>query len=255
MLETDTDRDAPAGDRRRLRADGTHNLRDLGGLTTVDGRRTRAGRLFRSEFLASPRILADPLLQRIGLRTVVDLRRHGETAFEQVAWVDRGVELHHVPLRLAQGTTWHAGYHRYLVDGPDRVVEAVRTLMDPARQPALFHCAAGKDRTGVVAALLLDALGVTRDAIVADYALTARGIAPIIDRLADAEPYRAQLAGTTADDHQPRVEVMSAFLGWLEGSWGGARRWLRVHGVTSAELLAYESALLEPDRALRERDS
>lgn len=126
--------------------------------------------------------------------------------------------------------------------------------MDPDQQPALFHCAAGRDRTGVIAVLLLDALGVTREAMMADYALTAHGIAPIIDRLAGSEPYRAQLAGTTAADHQPRVAVMSAFLEWLEENWGGARPWMREHGVTTAELRSFEHALLEPARAPKERD-
>ena len=231
---------------RRIRVEGVHNLRDLGGLVTVDGRRTRRGRLFRSEFLGPTGDLAEPLGRRISLRTVVDLRRHGEVAFEQVAWAAQGVALHHVPLRLSQGTTWHAGYHRYLVDGPDRVVEVMRILMAPARQPALFHCAAGKDRTGVIAALLLETLGVTRAEVLADYALTVHGIAPIIERLMDAGPYQAQLAGTTTTDHHPRVEVMSAFLTWLDENWGGATGWLLKHGVTAAELGAYENCLLEP---------
>lgn len=243
---------ALAGRNRAVRLAGVHNLRDLGGLLTVDGRRTATGRLFRSEFLAAPATLADPALHALGLRSVVDLRRHGEVAHEQVAWGDHDIDVHHVPLRLDRGTTWHAGYHRYLVDGPDRVVDVVRVLIDPSRQPALFHCAAGKDRTGTVAALVLAAAGVTREEILADYALTAHGLAPVLARVADEEPYRAQLAGTTLEDHQPRPEIMSALLDWLDDGWGGARGWLLSHGITQDELTAHEAAMVEPSSGSRD---
>lgn len=224
---------------------GAHNIRDLGGLPTVDGRHTRPGRLFRSEFLASPDSQADLARELPGLRTVVDLRRFGELEYEQVPWGDHAVELVHVPLRLQSGTSWHAGYHRYLVDGPDRVARAVRTLLDPARGPALFHCAAGKDRTGVVAAVILDFLGVTHDAIVEDYMLTERGIRPIIERVSAIGLYRSQLEGTQVEEHLPRRELMSGFLEWLDTA-GGARRWLVEQGASEAELASAQAALLAP---------
>lgn len=224
---------------------GAHNVRDLGGLPTGDGRRTVHGRLFRSEFLASPDTHADPARELLGLRTVVDLRRFGEVEYEQVPWGDHDIDLVHVPLRLESGTSWHAGYHRYLVDGPDRVSKAVRTLIDPDHGPALFHCAAGKDRTGVIAAVILDMLGVTRDAIVEDYMLTERGIRPILERVSKAEPYRAQLEGTSIEGHLPRRELMREFLAWLQAA-GGARTWLSEHGVPQEELARAEATLLAP---------
>jgi len=224
---------------------GAHNIRDLGGLPTVDGRHTVHGRLFRSEFLASPDTHADPARELLGLRTVVDLRRLGETAFEQVPWGDHAVDLVHVPLRLETGSSWHAGYHRYLVDGSERVAAAVRTLIDPDRGPALFHCAAGKDRTGVIAAVILDMLGVTHEAIVEDYMLTERGIAPILERVSSLEPYRAQLQGTPIEEHLPRRELMVEFLEWLNAA-GGARTWLLEHGVPEEELAEAEATLVLP---------
>lgn len=224
---------------------GAHNIRDLGGLPTVDGRHTVHGRLFRSEFLSSPDTHADPARELLGLRTVVDLRRFGEVEFEQVPWGDHAVDLVHVPLRLQSGTSWHAGYHRYLKDGAQRVVTSVRTLIDPARGPALFHCAAGKDRTGVIAAVILDMLGVTHEAIIEDYMLTERGIRPILARVSNAAPYRAQLEGTRLEEHLPRPDLMHDLLDWL-GAAGGARRWLLEHGIPEAELAQAGATLVAP---------
>jgi NADPH2:quinone reductase len=232
--------DAP----RVVRLTGAHNIRDLGGLPTTDGGRTRLGRLFRSEFLAEPETLSDPPFGLLSLRSVVDLRRYGEVDHEQVDWGDHDIELHHVPLRLERGTSWHAGYHRYLVDGPERVVTAIRLLIDPGHQPALFHCAAGKDRTGVVAALLLDSIGAEREAIVADYAQTAFGLEHVLERLAAEEPYREQLQGISIEEHEPRPETMRAFLAWLDEGWGGARGWLIAHGIDEAELAAYAAVMV-----------
>lgn len=222
---------------------GAHNVRDLGGLPTVDGRRTRRGRLFRSEFLASPDTHSDPARDLLGLRTVVDLRRFGEVEHEQVPWGDHAIDLVHVPLRLESGSSWHAGYHRYLVDGPDRVARAVRTLIDPGNGPALFHCAAGKDRTGVIAAVILDLLGVRHEAIVEDYMLTARGITPILERVSKLEPYRAQLRGTAIEQHLPRRDLMVDFLEWLSAA-GGARNWLVENGTPEEELTTAKQALV-----------
>lgn len=236
---------SPADPDRVVQVAGAHNIRDLGGLPTSDGRHTRRGQLFRSEFLAAPETLSDPSFGLLSLRCVVDLRRHGEVAHEQVSWGDHDVELAHVPFRLARGTSWHAGYHRYLVDGPDRVAQAIRVLIDPAHQPALFHCAAGKDRTGVVAALLLDCIGVDREAIVADYAQTAHGLERVLHRLSAEEPYRDQLHDASVEEHEPRPETMRAFLSWLDEGWGGARGWLLAHGIAEADVTAYAAVMVE----------
>jgi len=184
------------------------------------------------------------LARDLGLRRVVDLRRRQEVDFECVRWADHGVD--HVVCSFSAGGTnsWHAAYQAYLDHRPDRVVTAVRHVLAPAGHPVLFHCAAGKDRTGVLAALLLSLLGVPEEAIVADYVLTERALVPMMARLRASEPYAAMLAASDDEEQRPRPETMRAFLDWLSGH-GGADGWLLDHGVPQAELEEFRLAMLE----------
>lgn len=174
------------------------NLRDLGGIA-VDGGVTRHDVLWRSDdvALATPEQVADLLAK--GLRTVVDLRSH-----EEVAAVGRGplggsdVEHHHVCLLPRGGTPsglvaqltsamltsaemgrWYA---QVLLAGAPLLAGAVRVLAD-SPGVALFHCAAGKDRTGILAACVLSLVGAPRDAVVADYAATGPRMPAVLARL------------------------------------------------------------------------
>lgn len=222
---------------------GALNLRDLGGLRTVDGQRVRRGRVYRSDCPRTP--TADSSLARdLSLLTVVDLRHRAEVDFECVRWAEHGVE--HVVCSFSAGGTssWHAAYEAYLQHRPERVVTAVRQVLAPARHPVLFHCAAGKDRTGVLAALLLCVLGVTEEGIVADYLLTEHALAPVLARLRSSEPYAAMLAATDDDAHRPQPATMRSFLAWLDAH-GGAEKWLRHHGVPEREITGFRDALLE----------
>lgn len=134
---------------RVIRLDDAHNLRDLGGLPSADGRVTARGRLFRSEFLASPATLDDAAFRRLGLRSVVDLRRHGEVNHEQAAWDRHGIVVHHVPLRLSRGTSWDAGYERYLLGGdPPCGTRPAAPGRGSARQPRWPASSAGLTTAG-----------------------------------------------------------------------------------------------------------
>jgi len=178
-----------------LELDGAANARDVGGLPTVDGRRTRAGVLLRSDNLqglsaADVRRLVDEL----GVRTVLDLRTSAEVGAEGKGplWSRPEVTHHHLDLvphgfegkaALAraipdENAPEHAmdhWYADYLIDAPDSIANALRLLADPGSGTVLAHCAAGKDRTGVVVAVALSLVGVLRDAVVADYALSVIG--------------------------------------------------------------------------------
>lgn len=165
------------------------NLRDLGGIA-VDGGVTRPGVLWRSDDVALTTPGQAAALVAAGLRTVVDLRSH-----EEVAAVGRGplaaydVDHHHVCLLPRGGTPsglvaqltsavltpaemgrWYA---HVLLAGAPLLVRAVEVLAD-SPGAALFHCAAGKDRTGILAACVLTLVGAPREAVVADYAATGR---------------------------------------------------------------------------------
>lgn len=218
---------------------GSHNVRDLGGIATTDGRVLREGLVFRSDYPAFADDGTGDAVRSLGLRAVVDLRRGNEAAAESPSWHDHGVTYYRHPLVGGDKSSWFARYHSYLATRPDSVVAAVRHLLDPDNHPVLFHCAAGKDRTGVVAAMLLSALGVSDEEIVADYVLSDEAVAPILARLNEAPLYRRMLAGSTVEEQRPHPEAMRDFLRDLD-----VEGWLRDHGLTAEELERGREALL-----------
>lgn len=223
---------------------GSHNVRDLGGLATADGGQVRSGQIFRSDYPGFAEHDGGRLARDLGLRTVVDLRRGAEAAFELVDWAALGIAHERWPIVADVESSWHARYAAYLTARPETVVGAVRRVLDPTSQPVLFHCAAGKDRTGVVAALVLGTLGVADQDVVDDYVLSDASVAAILARLVEAEPYRDRLRTTTWDDQRPRAAGMEQFLEALHQQ-GGAREWLVRHGMTEAELTSACQALVE----------
>jgi protein-tyrosine phosphatase len=230
---------------------GADNARDLGGLPTADGRSTRRGRLFRGA-LISELVPGDIelLVQRVGLRTVVDLRTDVEVDAVAARWDEHEIAWVHCPLYLGHRQPIHdprtdhaAAYVDYLTGDPEPALRAVTTLMDPAAHPALFHCAAGKDRTGVVAASLLEVLSVPDETIAEDYAMTLDVLPAILERLKTLEPYTA-LRATALEDHIPHAETMRRFLRRLEDQVGGAAGWLASNGVSSETLERFRGAML-----------
>jgi protein-tyrosine phosphatase len=238
-----------------IELDGAVNVRDLGGLVTADGGKTLGGRLMRGDNLQelSAADVAH-LVDDIGLTTVVDLRSTAELAAEGPAPLQavRGVRHVHLPvvpeegkatdvvadvLLTREGTarsrypadpmTGH--YLGYLEDRPDQVVAAVRTIASSAG-PVLVHCAAGKDRTGVVVALALSVVGVRPEAIVADYMATGERTGPLLDRLRRSRTYADDINSKPQAAHAPRPGTMAAFLEQVDARYGGAGRWLADHG-------------------------
>lgn len=250
---------------------GAVNVRDLGALPTDDGGQTVAGRLLRSDNLQelSPADVRR-LVRDIGLTTVVDLRSSAELASEGPAPLDAvpGVRHVHHPVVPEIGVTTDVvaealllkkkqdhsrfpsnptcgHYLGYLEDRPDQVVGAVRTIAH-AEGAALVHCAAGKDRTGVVVALALTAVGVRPEAVVADYAATAERTEAIISRLRRSPTYARDIDSVPADAHRPRAETMAAFLEQVDSRYGGAIQWLTGHGLGDGELDLLHTKLRRP---------
>jgi protein tyrosine/serine phosphatase len=133
-------------------------------------------------------------------------------------------------------------YYGYLRDRPDSVVAALRVLAHDDGMK-LVHCAAGKDRTGVVSALALAAVGATREAIIADYAATGQRLEAVLARLRASETYRADLDSKPADRHLPRPEYMAQFLATLDDRFGGPMGWLDHHGWTPDDTKALHARL------------
>jgi protein-tyrosine phosphatase len=249
--------------------DGAVNVRDLGALPTGDGQSTVAGRLLRGDNLQdlSPSDVRR-LVQDIGVTTVVDLRSRAEVAAEGPGPLTRVESVRHAYLSVLpeRGTATdvaadalamrrdgarsrypgdiRAGYYLgYLEDRPDHVVAAVRSIAD-APGAALVHCAAGKDRTGVVVALALSAIGVRREAVVADYTATAERMPAVLGRLRASTTYATDLDKAPDDDHMPRAVTMTAFLEEVDGRYGGVLRWLSDHGFAPADLASLRTKLL-----------
>ena len=239
--------------------EGPSNFRDLGGLPTVDGGRVRTGLLYRSDSLA---LLSEADVDRVtgelGLRRVVDLRsgpeigRHGQTDLSAV-----GVEIVHAPIvdetrgeqrgiedpaRLTLDRIYLLMLERFR----DRFGAAVAALADPAHQPAVFHCAAGKDRTGLIGALILETCGVERRLVIEDFLLTNDRMDTMIDR------HRSHAA---ARDKDPEIERQTLFptaenialmLDGLDATYGSAAEYLAGAGLGEARVEGLRGLLVEP---------
>jgi protein-tyrosine phosphatase len=237
------------------------NLRDLGGYRTADGRVVAWGRLYRSDQLHGLTGRDLDLLRSLGLRTVLDLRTEGELADGRFPVESTSIAFHHLPL-LAQ--TWYEEEVDALADLLDRAVPylvaryldmleeagpvlaaAVDLVARPGTAPLLFHCAAGKDRTGVLAAVLLRTLGVVEPDVVEDYVLSADAMARRLAWLQGTNPTAAAaMAAQPAGWLAAPAEVMRTVLHHLEELHGGAAGYLVDHGLDPAAVDELRHALL-----------
>jgi hypothetical protein len=126
-------------------------------------------------------------------------------------------------------------YLSYMASRPDSIAASIRTIAN-ARGAVLVHCAAGKDRTGVVVALALDAAGADRQAIVSDYLATSQRIDAIMDRLVSSPTYRDELEGHDPKTHAPVAGTIERVFELIDEAFGGSAAWLSTHGLSDAEL-------------------
>ncbi len=237
------------------------NVRDVGGFHTANGQMVRWGRLYRSGSLA--RLSQDDLayLQRLGIRLVSDFRSLEERAKQP----DRLPDLPGLverPLPMESTNRWERlrgaftiffrkgqlddymldSYRRVMIDGNAHVIgEIFQRLADPAQLPALIHCTAGKDRTGLVAAMLLLTLGVPEETVLADYTMSNlfydhfhKGIAADIKQVA---PW-----GISVDDLQDlllvKVKTLRGALAHIQQCYGSLENYLRDQAGVSDETIA-----------------
>lgn len=142
-------------------------------------------------------------------------------------------------------------YVSYLRRRPDSVVGSIRSIAR-ADSAVLVHCAAGKDRTGVVVAVALAAAGVGHEAIVADYLASAERIEAIMARLVSSPTYRAELVGHDPRQHAPMPGTMERFLEIVDQLHGGSAAWLQANGLEPPDLERLRIRL-GPDRASGDR--
>jgi protein-tyrosine phosphatase len=134
-------------------------------------------------------------------------------------------------------------YLRYLDDRADSIVAALR-LISYTDGATIVHCAAGKDRTGVVVAIALREVGVTPQAIAADYARTAERIGAVFRRLGKRTAYADDVAVADSERQRPRAQTMEKLLAAGDELHGGAGTWLRANGWTEGDALALRNKLL-----------
>jgi protein tyrosine/serine phosphatase len=262
-----------------IELDGAANARDLAGLPTADGRTVQPGRLIRSDNLQdlTERDVAI-LVDALRVRSVADLRTGVEVVSEgpgPLTEVD-DVDVRHLSLFPESGTTTDAAavegdderpvvlpwqnrdepdrpgrqgvsgvYLGYLDERADSVIDALR-LIAYSPGATIVHCAAGKDRTGTVVALALTEVGVTRNAIVADYVRSGERMHGIFARLRASSTYREDLESKSPDAHAPKPATMERLLAAIDAEFGGVAAWLRTHGWTERDAATLRAKLLEP---------
>lgn len=207
------------------------NVRDLGGLPTMQGGRVRRGLVYRADGVH--RLDGDDLAvaQRLGLRTVIDLRTADEVGRGRFPVERYPVDWHHLPVLrriwsddelVAGGSAAEFLRDRYLdmlVHGGDSIARAVELVAGGS--PSLFHCAAGKDRTGVVAAVLLGLLDVHPDEIVDDYHASAGAMAAFVDWLTLEFPQALDAMTSQPPEYlEAPPEAMRGFLDAVDDRYG-----------------------------------
>lgn len=237
---------------RFVELEGCFNVRDLGGYPTADGRAVRHGQIYRADALHRLTATGRAGLATLGINTVIDLRTAAEVTHHswqpEPPWPGRW---QHIPLRAAtpdwSGITATqaadpdlavAHYRETVQQGGPALAAVFAALAAPGATPAIFHCAAGKDRTGIVAALLLRLLDVDRQVVSEDYALSDVA----------TSRWEASVAAGTPDDTQtawafvpPAMLVadrnnMIRFLDWVDAEHGSTDTLLRGHGLDPAAI-------------------
>ena len=245
-----TPRDLTADPRRRLDFPQLLNARDLGGCPTLDGARTRWRSLLRADDLAQLNAAGLAALAAYGVATVIDLRWPAETERHPSPILSALPHVHYRQVSLL--TPSEDQWRLRSVEGAKElwncvVLEEVRlelrevlgAIAAAAPGPVLFHCIAGKDRTGLVAALLLSLADVVPEAIAHDYALSSTNLRDgYLKRYAHVEPERILSAL-----HCPEEGAYN-MLKFLAHA-GGVRAYLREIGLTRTEIDALRARLRE----------
>jgi protein-tyrosine phosphatase len=237
-------------DGRHLRVDGTENLRDVGGYPTQAGGSVAWRTLFRSDSLHNIDSQGVAGLAGLGLRTIVDLRADIEV--EQRPSVLPGLSARIVrapvvrdPTVLPPMADLGAEYRYMISECGDSIGAAVRELCMPGAFPALVHCAAGQDRTGIVIALVLALLGVPDELIGADYSLSSVYLEPDSTAVIGTPAATDLRDSVTPDLLSSRTEPILNVLAWARAAGGGSVcGYLTAHGVGAPEQAALRSALV-----------
>lgn len=243
----------PLPQQRRLPLDGVHNLRDLGGYVAADGTQTRWHRFFRADGLHELTEPAQQTLVDAGLRTVIDLRTKQELD-EKPDVFAKNSAVNYVHLSLFENVRGVGSnlpndlttIYLYALDNNQSAFkDVVDVIADSADNGVLFHCTAGKDRTGLISALLLGSVGVSDEDIVADYVLTTHYLQDFFQQ----RRAEARRTGEDISAYEPlflsEPQFMQTVLDHLLENYGGIPSYLTSIGVSAARIEKIQSVLLE----------
>lgn len=241
---------------RLIPIEGTSNVRCVGAYATGDGRHVRRGRIYRSANLDELSPTGRARFDELGLGTIVDFRGVNEAAAAPT--FAPGVRLHAPieptvadelrrrrelkPLDAAIAVeVMEQTYRWYALEKHDAFAKMFQRLLEDDGKPLLFHCAAGKDRTGVAAALILSLLGVPREVVVEDYLLSNDHYVPKVLTTSEfPDEARAALV-------KVRPSFLNAALETIEGRWGNVERYLEdTMNIGPRERMALAASLTEP---------
>jgi protein-tyrosine phosphatase len=241
----------------RIPVPGTYNFRDVGGLPALTGT-VRGGVLFRSDGLHRLGEAGRAELRELGVGIVIDLRDENEAALMPDDLDGLDVEVLRLPVFEGSGASQGSGgisldalYERIVTKHAPIVVSALREIASAGERSVVVHCTAGKDRTGVVIALALMAVGVDRDAVIDDYARTEdnlagewlEGMVDLIGRygIPDTPELRILMGGSPREAIEGVIEI-------IEREHGSTRRYLLASGLALHELAALEALLIDAER-------
>lgn len=246
--------------RRHLPLRGTYNVRDIGGYPTVDNRRTKWRTLFRGDGLELVPPGSQAILLDYGLRTVIDLRgTHDKEELPSAFEGSEVVKYQHINLigddllatwtdyqvELTGATGLEIIYETILDSRQEQMRDVLTTLANGL--PALVHCAVGKDRTGVVTALVLSLARVAEETIVKDYALSANYLRdPFVD--SPFAPGDLDRGEYTWEDYQAEYcppEAMWGTLQHIREKYGDAEKYMTTIGLTGEQIAGLRNSTVE----------
>jgi protein-tyrosine phosphatase len=240
---------------RLIALEGAVNFRDLGGYATVDGRRTRWRVLFRADGLSELSRTDFSVMRDLGIRTVVDLRSGHEVEQSRFDIEAHPVDFHHFPFidQLPDVEQWDrrpgllgAQYKEMLDDAAPQIIGALEVLTAPGSRPAVFHCTAGKDRTGLLSALVLSLLGVPEETVVADYALSGEAMERLRAKLMVKYPDSKDTISDIDEVFSANPDNMVELFAYLRERYGSVTGYAVAVGVPDAVVARLREELLEP---------
>ncbi len=241
---------------RIIELDGAVNFRDLGGYATVDGQRTRWRVMFRADGLGDLTEADLDVLRQLRIRTVIDLRTGHELEQSRFNVEAHPVDFHHFPFIKSLSAPEEfdptapgflgTQYQQMLEDAAPQIAGALSALAAPEARPAVFHCTAGKDRTGLLSALVLSLLGVPEDTVVADYALSGAAMARLRAKLLITFPDGQLLIDTDSDAFfSADPSNMVSLFAHLKERYGTTAQYVSAIGVPSEVVDSLRQAMLE----------